>query len=73
VQPMPLKNFTDVRAARSKTIYEMDKGNPLRKSHDSPLMKKVYKDFLGEPGGKKAHEVLHTHYHKTEKYPGVNV
>ncbi|MCL1806440.1 MAG: NADH-dependent [FeFe] hydrogenase, group A6 [Oscillospiraceae bacterium] len=73
VQPMGLKNFTDVRAARAKSLYDMDKGNPLRKSHDSPLMKTVYKDFLGEPGSRKAHDVLHTHYHKTEKYPGVKV
>jgi NADP-reducing hydrogenase subunit HndD len=25
-------------------------------------MKKIYADFLGEPGGHKAHELLHTSY-----------
>jgi len=28
----------------------------------------VYKEFLGEPNGHKAHELLHTHYKKLELY-----
>jgi NADP-reducing hydrogenase subunit HndD len=73
VQPMTLRNNADLSAARAKGLYDIDKDKPLRKSHESPLMKAVYKDFLGEPGGKKAHEILHTHYKKMEKYPGVKV
>jgi NADP-reducing hydrogenase subunit HndD len=73
VHPITVRNNTDLSAARSKAIYELDKNNPLRKSHESPLMKKLYADFLGEPGSKKAHEILHTHHKKMEKYPGVNV
>ena len=38
------------------------KNLPLRKSHESPLIKKVYAEYLGEPGSHKAHELLHTHY-----------
>ena len=26
------------------------------------LYKKLYDEYLGEPGGHKAHELLHTHY-----------
>ena len=35
---------------------------PMRKSHDNPTVKAVYKEYLGEIGGHKAHEILHTHY-----------
>jgi NADP-reducing hydrogenase subunit HndD len=73
VSPMTLRNNSDLSAARAKGIYELDKNNPLRKSHESPLMIKLYQDYLGEPGGEKAHEILHTHHKKAEKYPGVKV
>ena len=29
----------------------------------------LYRDFLGEPNGHLAHELLHTHYHQREIYP----
>ncbi len=73
VQPTSLKNFTDVRETRAKTIYEMDLGNRYRKSHETPMIKKLYEDYLGEPGSHKAHEVLHTRYREAERYPGVTV
>jgi iron only hydrogenase large subunit-like protein len=34
----------------------------LRKSQDNPAVQELYKEFLGEPGGHKAHEILHTSY-----------
>ncbi|MDR1691813.1 MAG: [FeFe] hydrogenase, group A [Oscillospiraceae bacterium] len=71
VQPMSLKNFTDVRETRAKTIYQMDMGSKIRKSHDSPMIKTLYEDYLGEPGSHKAHEVLHTRYREVPKYPDV--
>ena len=45
-----------------KALYEEDKNLPLRKSHESPLIKLVYDEYLGEPGSHKAHELLHTSY-----------
>jgi NADH-quinone oxidoreductase subunit G/NADP-reducing hydrogenase subunit HndD len=47
---------------RQKSIYSIDEGMSIRKSHENPMIKKIYKEFLGEPYGKKAHELLHTHY-----------
>jgi NADP-reducing hydrogenase subunit HndD len=70
---MTLRNNSDLSAARAKGLYDLDKSNALRKSHESPLMKKLYSDYLGEPGGEKAHEILHTGYKKMEKYPGVKI
>ena len=40
----------------------------LRKSHENPVIQELYKEFLGEPGGHKAHELLHTHYVKRSIY-----
>lgn len=34
----------------------------MRKSHENPEVKELYADFLGEPNGHLAHELLHTHY-----------
>ena len=32
------------------------------------ILKQIYKEYLGEPNGHKAHELLHTEYSKREKY-----
>lgn len=68
VQPASVRNFTDLRAIRAKALYEEDKNLPLRKSHESPVIKRVYDDYFGEPGSHKAHEILHTHYVERKKY-----
>ncbi|WMJ79433.1 NADH-dependent [FeFe] hydrogenase, group A6 [Clostridium sp. MB40-C1] len=49
---------------RMDALYAEDKNKPLRKSHDNPYIEKLYKEFLGEPYGEKAHTLLHTHYIK---------
>ena len=47
---------------RLAAIYSDDKNAKIRKSHDNPYIKKLYEEYLGEPGGHKAHELLHTKY-----------
>jgi len=49
-------------AARARALYTIDGAKKLRKSHENPAVKKLYAEFLGEPGGEKAHALLHTHY-----------
>ena len=58
----------DVRATRAKALYTEDAEKPLRKSHENGEIKAIYADFLGQPGSHVAHELLHTHYTKREKY-----
>ena len=53
--------------ARAKAIYQEDRSKPLRKSHENPAVIALYKDFLGEPYGEKAHELLHTSYTQRKK------
>lgn len=68
IQPAEVRNYTDIRAERAKVLYAEDAGLPLRKSHESPIVKKLYEDYLGEPGGHKAHDLLHTTYVERKKY-----
>lgn len=58
----------DIRKKRADALYTADEKSVIRKSHENPVLQKIYKDYLGEPGGHKAHELLHTTYAKQEKY-----
>lgn len=66
-QPASVRNFTDLKALRASALYGQDDNMPVRKSHENPLLKKIYADYLGEAGGEKAHHILHTTYVKREK------
>ena len=68
IQPSSVRNFTDLRALRAQALYTQDENMPLRKSHENPLIKKAYEEFLGEPGSHKAHELLHTTYVARSRY-----
>ena len=68
IQHAVVRNFVDLRARRAAALYEADKDMPLRKSHESEAVKRIYDEFFGEPGSHKAHEVLHTSYVARPKY-----
>ena len=56
------KATVDVKAKRAGALYSEDEATTLRKSHENPNIQLMYKEFFGEPGSHKAHELLHTHY-----------
>ena len=58
----------DVRKLRAECLYSIDEKSQIRKSHENPVLKKIYKEFLEKPGSHKAHDLLHTKYQKREKY-----
>ena len=62
------RSTIDIRGKRSSALYSIDEKSIIRKSHENPVVKKIYEEYLGEPGGHKAHELLHTTYVKREKY-----
>ncbi len=68
IHPASVTNFTDVKALRAKVLYDEDAAMPLRKSHDNPVVKALYDEYLGEPGSHKAHDILHTTYVKRDRY-----
>ncbi len=64
-QPASVRNNVDLKALRASVLYKADSEKlEYRKSHENPIIKKVYEEYLGEPNSHKAHEILHTHYVK---------
>jgi NADH-quinone oxidoreductase subunit G len=59
----PVSFDPEFRQKRMQGLYNADKQLELHKSQDNPYVKELYKMTLGEIGGHKAHELLHTHYH----------
>ena len=55
---------TSILEKRMKALYSIDSSKEIRKSHENPYIMKLYHDSLGEPGGEKAHSLLHTNYYK---------
>ena len=56
------RELIDIRALRASALYTIDEKSVIRKSHENPVLRKIYKEYLGEPGGHRAHELLHTSY-----------
>lgn len=62
----PIPTTWAIRQQRMQGLYAEDSLLPFRKSHENPVLKKIYRDFLGEVGGHKAHKLLHTRYVKRD-------
>ena len=58
----PRSNDQEIRAKRQQALYTEDESKALRKSHENPVIQKIYRDFLGEPNGHLSHSLLHTSY-----------
>lgn len=58
----------DVADLRRKAIYSIDEQSTIRKSHENPVMKTLYDEFLEKPGSHVAHKYLHTTYSEKPLY-----
>jgi NADH-quinone oxidoreductase subunit G len=58
----------EVRHKRAQGLYVDDEKSKYRCSHQNPFINQVYKEFLDEPNGHKAHKLLHTKYTERELY-----
>ena len=47
---------------RMEGLHSVDKDKEVRLSYKNESIQKIYKEFLGEPYGEKAHELLHTEF-----------
>ena len=68
VKSSKIRREVDVRKLRAEALYSIDEKSVIRKSHDNPVVKKIYQEFLQRPGSHKSHELLHTHYTERPKY-----
>lgn len=69
----PIKNSktrseVDVRKLRADALYSIDEKSIIRKSHENPVIKQMYEEFLQKPGSEISHKYLHTHYSKKNLY-----
>ena len=62
IQSAYTRRQVDLRSKRAKALYDEDKKSVIRKSHENEGVQRLYKEFFGEPGSHKAHEILHTSY-----------
>lgn len=58
-QPISVED-EELYGVRGERLYELDQNNPLRFSHENPVVQALYQEYLGEPLGEKAHHLLHT-------------
>jgi NADH-quinone oxidoreductase subunit G len=65
-QPYHHGNYETVKK-RQQALYEADRNMEYRKSHENPGILKLYEEFLGEPYGEKARDLLHTYYEGKER------
>ena len=68
IKSSKIRETVDVAQKRSEAMYSIDERSQIRHSHKNPVLQKIYQEYLGEPGGHLAHELLHTHYEEKEKY-----
>jgi NADH-quinone oxidoreductase subunit G/[NiFe] hydrogenase diaphorase moiety small subunit/NADP-reducing hydrogenase subunit HndD len=65
-QPIPTN--PDIRLKRVQALYAEEMGIELRKAHENPEAIEVYEEFLLDPGGPVAEDLLHTHYTSRTTY-----
>lgn len=68
VQRDSTRNNVPIKELRAKALYDEDAELPIRRSHESPVVETIYREFLGEPNSEKAHHLLHTVYTPRKKY-----
>ena len=56
----PIHDGQELAAERAGVLYELDRENALRFSHENPAVLACYRDFLGQPLSEEAHHLLHT-------------
>lgn len=57
----PICDGMELAGERGARLYELDKNNSIRFSHENASVQKLYEEHLEKPLSHKAHEILHTH------------
>ena len=55
----PIHEGSDYAQLRGTSLYELDQKNKVRFSHENRDVQTIYREFLGNPGSKTAHKILH--------------
>ena len=68
IKSSKVRSEVDIRKLRADALYSIDEKSIIRKSHENPVLKKIYQEYLEKPGSHLAHKLLHTTYQAREKY-----
>ncbi|MBR3404598.1 MAG: [Firmicutes bacterium] len=69
----PIHYNQELASSRAKVLYNYDKKNVLRFSHENPEVQALYSEYLGTPCGEIAHHLLHTNHHGWEMPKSPNL
>lgn len=58
----------ELRSARANGLYGEDEAMTIRCSHENRQVQELYSTFLGDPGGPRARQLLHTSYQSRSLY-----
>ena len=56
----PIYDGVELADKRGETLWQLDRNQALRFSHENPDIQQLYAEYLGQPLGHKSHELLHT-------------
>ncbi len=59
IKSSKIRSEVDVRKLRADSIYTIDEKSTIRKSHENPILKQIYAEYLEEPGSYRAEKLLH--------------
>ncbi len=65
----PLTRTNEQRVRRMAAVYQEDRSQKIRKSHENREVQILYEDFLHGVPGHKSHKLLHTQYSLKRKNP----
>ncbi|VVB77663.1 NAD(P)H-quinone oxidoreductase subunit I, chloroplastic [uncultured archaeon] len=65
-QPIPTN--LEIIKKRAEGLYSSDSKDHLRRSHENPIVKQIYKEYLDYPLSPKAEKLLHTKYKKKSEF-----
>jgi NADH-quinone oxidoreductase subunit G len=63
----PTAHSDKARKDRTQIIRTVDTSLDAHCPQENRVIKDIYRDSLGEPNGKEAHRLLHTHYHSRKR------
>ena len=59
-----IRSNREILKNRMDAIYMEDKEKSIRKAHENPMIKELYKEYLIKPNSKISHHILHVNYKK---------
>jgi NADH-quinone oxidoreductase subunit G len=67
------RDIAERRKTRAESLYNTDRLLDLHCSQENHFVNECYQKYLGEPGSRESHRLLHTHYHHRRRTGGEEI